>query len=62
MSDSAAFSIVIGFGMWYVIYIFTDSNKVRHLIIHENWCMSDEIICFGNVIENKDRIINNKQL
>ena len=38
-----------------VIYLFTDSNNVRHLIIHENWCTSTEIIYFGNVIENKDR-------
>ena len=35
------------------IFIFKDSSNVRHMIVRENWCMAEQIIYFGNVIENK---------
>ncbi len=38
------------------LYIFKDSGNVRHLVVRLNWCMAEEIIYFGNVVENIDRV------
>ena len=36
------------------IFIFKDSSNVRHMVVRENWCMSKDIVYFGNVMEKKN--------